>query len=223
MVLMTSFLHKLAYSKANDTLILLLSVISLILLAYELAFPLTPPQINALNYLDLSISLFFLAEFSLRVSLARHKTHYALYHWADLISSIPISDGIFRSLRILRLMRLSRLTRLIRLPQTIISPQKIINHPHTLYYILSGYLFSLTLTSLIIWYKQLLPINTLSDAIIWSALTMFTLSYPEPTPTIGTVYILGFILITLGLIVVGSLITYLGNRTLRPLAVKFSP
>jgi type II secretory pathway component PulF len=61
--------------------------------------------------LDLGIAYVFLVDFVLGVYFAKHKLHHLKENWLDLLGSIPLSDGVFRAMRILRFVRLVRILR----------------------------------------------------------------------------------------------------------------
>ncbi|MEX2145361.1 MAG: ion transporter [Candidatus Spechtbacterales bacterium] len=67
--------------------------------------------ISLMDKLDLSIAYVFLTDFCVSVLFAGKKLLYIKQNWLDLISSIPLSDGLFRVLRIARFIRLVRLLR----------------------------------------------------------------------------------------------------------------
>lgn len=67
--------------------------------------------IKAMYDLDLGIAYIFLTDFVLGLYFAKHRLRHLKENWFDLLGSIPLSDGLFRAMRILRFVRLVRLLR----------------------------------------------------------------------------------------------------------------
>ena len=96
-----------------DFVIIILSLVSIILLVYELSADLSSEQITLIHTIDFIIALIFLSDFLLGILFAKNRVKYLQQNWTDLLASIPFTEGIYRSLRILRLIRLVRIVRII--------------------------------------------------------------------------------------------------------------
>jgi len=96
-----------------DIFVVLLSLLSVGLLIYELSSNLLIEQLELIHTIDLIIAIIFLLEFIFGVYLSDNKKNYFKKNWPDLLASIPISHGIYRSFRFLRLIRVIRVIRVI--------------------------------------------------------------------------------------------------------------
>src|SRR3990167_5186872 len=103
-----------------QTFIAILALLSGGMLLYEFFGKNIPAETVALmDKLDLTIAYIFLTDFSVGVLFAPHKLHHIKTNWLDLMGSIPLSDGLFRALRIARFVRLVRLLRVLNTGQNI--------------------------------------------------------------------------------------------------------
>lgn len=66
---------------------------------------------NIMNDLDLGIAYIFLTDFAAGLYSSQKRYEHLKKNWLDLASSIPISSGMARTLRIVRFARLIRLLR----------------------------------------------------------------------------------------------------------------
>ncbi len=79
------------------------------LLVRELADNLTPNQVFVFNIIDLVIALIFLADFGVRLFIAKSRWTFFKYHWWVLLAAIPVTTPFTQSLRLVRLLRLLHL------------------------------------------------------------------------------------------------------------------
>ena len=103
-------------SNSYELFILLLTILSLAVMAMLVLPGLTPATKTLLEAYDNAICFVFLFDFGLRLRRASSRRRYFFRErgWLDLLGSIP-SFGLFQYAALLRLARLSRLARIIRL------------------------------------------------------------------------------------------------------------
>lgn len=91
----------------------LLAIISAVMLIYEFYGNVSESTKILLQDLDLAIAYIFLTDFVLAMVLSRRGLKYIKENWMDFLGSIPLSDNLFRAMRILRFTRLVRVMRSI--------------------------------------------------------------------------------------------------------------
>lgn len=89
-----------------------LFMVSLAILFVVLAFV---PGHPVLAVVDLGISVFFVVEFTIRISAARSRSQYLLHHWMDLVALLPALPGYQHNATWARMARLLRLLMILRL------------------------------------------------------------------------------------------------------------
>ncbi len=100
-------------------LILVVSILSLGVMASSAGFALSPSTRSVLDVADLVVCGLFLLDFGVSLSCAPNKLRYlATWGWLDLLSSIPAIDlarwgRAARVLRILRVLRVVRATKIV--------------------------------------------------------------------------------------------------------------
>jgi voltage-gated potassium channel len=100
-------------------LILVVSLLSLGVMASSAGFALSPATRSVLDVADLVVCGLFLLDFGVSLSCAPNKLRYlATWGWLDLLSSIPAIDlarwgRAARVLRILRVLRVMRATKIV--------------------------------------------------------------------------------------------------------------
>lgn len=188
--------------------IVLLALVSVALLIFELSSHLLPDQVALIQKIDIIIALTFLFDFLLGMYFAKSKMEYFQKNWTDLLSAIPISEGIFRSLRILRILRLVRVIRIIaRLKKIGSIADKIADHS-------SVYIYAVAITTVVIlsgaigFYSMEFDVNpqvkNFFDAIWWAVVTATTVGYGDIYPVTWEGRIIGMILMFFGIGLVGT-------------------
>lgn len=102
----------------DDILMISLSLVSVLLLFFEVLATHTPQQNHVLELADVCIASIFLLEFCVRLVRSPNRLLFVRAHWWELLASIPITSSttqVLRGLNLLRVFRLIRLLRLIRL------------------------------------------------------------------------------------------------------------
>ncbi len=97
-----------------DALLIGLALLSVGMLFYELDHPEVAPLTTTADFF---IALVFLADYANSILRAERRARYALTHWYDLLSSIPVPFAavrLFRAVRVIRMVRLFRLLKLVR-------------------------------------------------------------------------------------------------------------
>ncbi len=97
-----------------NALLIGLALLSVGMLFYELDHPQVAPLTTTADFF---IALVFLAEYVGSILRAKRRARYALTHWYDLLSSIPVPFAavrLFRVIRVIRMVRLFRILKLIR-------------------------------------------------------------------------------------------------------------
>lgn len=96
-----------------NLLITVLATISILGLGAEIFLIDDPTTILTLQRIDLVIAWIFLSDFFLGLlfNQAKTRSEYWRTNWLNLVSSIPISSEITRTLRVLRILRATRLLR----------------------------------------------------------------------------------------------------------------
>ena len=80
----------------------------------EFLLPLSDATVTRIIWTDTVISLFLIADFFLRLTLAPDRKWYFKEYWIDLVASIPFYE-VLRFGRLVRIVRFARLLRLVRL------------------------------------------------------------------------------------------------------------
>lgn len=94
-----------------EILLVVLSLLSVSLLVYEVSADLLQDQVAFIHTLDFVIALVFLLDFVIGFIRAKSKWEYFKYNWFYLLAAIPITDEMYRSLRLLRVLRIVRALR----------------------------------------------------------------------------------------------------------------
>jgi voltage-gated potassium channel len=194
-----------------QVVIVILSVYSLIALAFSTFLNLSPELERLLNYIDLLVCLLFLLDFFINFIQSENKLSFMKWGWIDLISSIPAVD-IARPGRIVRLIRLIRLLRAFK--STKILMNYVFKSKSQGALLTVGLISLLTVfaSSIAILQVETLPncnIKTAEDALWWSYTTMTTVGYGDkyPVTTIGRV--VAAIVMTIGVGLCGTFTAYI--------------
>ena len=185
-----------------------------------LGFIWTDPDLTGvLNIMNVLFSIIFLGDFTYRISTTSDKSGYFFrrFGWADLLASFP-----FQQTKILRVFRLFRVYRLMKN----IGPKKILNTltrdraGSALYVLLMMGVFVLEFGSLaVLKAEKTSPdanIQTASDAVWYTLVTISTVGYGDRYPTTGVGRIIGSIIILVGVGIFGTFTGFLANFFLSP-------
>jgi voltage-gated potassium channel len=164
-----------------------------------------------------AITTIFVVDFCYRLFTAESKSQYFLreWGWADLLACIP-------TLRILRFFRIFRVYRLMRdIGVQTIKDQLLYDRAGSILYltIFLGLVIIQTASVLVLNVEAANPeanIQTPSDAIWWSYVTITTVGYGDRFPTTTTGRIVGVLLMTAGVALFGVFTSFLANTFLSP-------
>jgi len=94
-------------------LIVILAITSLLMLGYEFLPNASADRVELFQQLDIVIACIFLTDFFMGLFFNTHFTRkeFFKHNWLNLISSIPVTSDITRTLRILRILRAFRIIR----------------------------------------------------------------------------------------------------------------
>ncbi len=85
--------------------------VSIVMLIFEETHAVTPPEIQIIDSIDLTVALIFMAEFFIALYFARNRRSFFRSHWWELLATIPFTapaTQVLRALRILRVIRVFR-------------------------------------------------------------------------------------------------------------------
>jgi voltage-gated potassium channel len=183
--LSTTLTHAVAIARPYEFYMLVLSLVSLIVLAADTLWSFNPQTHAVLSYADTLLCILFIADFVRSFVLAPNRTRYFLRGgWLDLLSSIP-------TVGILRLGRLSRIARIIRLFRAMRSfraiGQTLSRHKRESALLAAGtvcLLMTIFASVAILQFEQHPDSNirTAGDAIWWAFATVTTVGYGDHFP-----------------------------------------
>jgi voltage-gated potassium channel len=200
-----------------EVFIALLSILSIINSGLSFLPRLTEASSEVIDIFQAAIAIIFLGDFAYRLFTAESKSRYFFreWGWADLAATMPF-------LRILRVFRIFRVYRLLKE----LGLERIKNQ---LLYDRAGSVLYLTifLGLLIIQMASIAVLNiesrnvdaniqTPSDAIWWSYVTITTVGYGDRYPTTNLGRIVGVLLMTSGVALFGVFTSFLANLFLTP-------
>ncbi len=198
-----------------DITIVLLSIFSVGLLVFELSAHLVPEQIHLIHIIDLCISLIFLIDFLSGLYVADSKKSYLKQNWSDVLASIPISDGFFRSLRLLRIIRLIRVVRVVARIKRIAQIAEVVLDEGSKYIYLSAVTTWVILSGAVAFFSMEYHINSnvnnFFDALWWAIVTVTTVGYGDIYPVTWEGRIVGILLMFFGIGLVGTIAGFTGS------------
>lgn len=204
-------------SLGYEVFISLLSILSIFNMALVWLPGMSEPSKQVVNIFQASLTALFLVDFIYRLATTASKSHYFLrdWGWADLLACLP-------NLRILRLFRIFRVYRLMRDigPKTI-KHQLLYDRAGSVLYItiFAGLLIIETASVMVLNLEGVSPsanIQTPSDAIWWSYVTITTVGYGDRFPTTNQGRLVGVLLMTSGVALFGVFTSFLANAFLAP-------
>lgn len=207
-----------------ETFMLALSLLAIINLPLYLLTP-DPIAHHLVQLVSAGLSIVFLGDFCYRLLSAYSSGTYFFrqYGWADLLSSIPvIGTGIFRVFRIWRTIKLRPRIGVGGWISTFLADRAG-----------SALLTVLLLIILLLEFGSMgviiaergnaqANITTAGDALWWSYVTITTTGYGDRFPVTSLGRLIGIIMVTFGVILVGLITAFLANRFLRVRPVRSS-
>lgn len=198
-----------------EVFIALLSILSIIDMFFVWLPGLDQNSKDVIIIFQTFITVIFLIDFIYRLRTAESKSRYFFrnWGWADLLACIPF-------LRILRLLRIFRVYRLMSaVGVEAVKDQLLYDRAGSVLYltIFLGLLIIQTASMVILPVEAKNPdanIQTPSDAIWWSYVTITTVGYGDRYPTTNPGRIVGMLLMTSGVALFGVFTSFLANTFL---------
>lgn len=95
----------------NDSLLITLALVSVVLLLFELTARPTGETLATIRMVDLFVAIIFGAEFLIRLTESKQKKAFMKKNWWQILASVPITGSGTQALRSLMLIRLFRIIR----------------------------------------------------------------------------------------------------------------
>ena len=187
---------------------LVLSILSLVGLAFSTVGHLDADQSAILAVADNIVCALFFADFLVQLQRAPNRWSYFLrWGWLDLLSSVPLIDA-FRATRLARIFRLLRVLRGIK--ATRILAQFILNRRarNALVAVLLIALLLIVVASIAILQFEVAPnsnIRTAGDAVWWAIATITTVGYGDMYPVTSEGRLISSFLMVCGIGLFGTL------------------
>lgn len=197
---------------------LLLCVYSLISLSAETFFELPTEEVAILDAIDNVICGIFLLDFLIGFWTARSKFQFLKWGWIDLVSSIPVID-VFRAGRIVRVIRILRILRGVRLARILARYLRKNRADGTILAVIFVSILLLVSSSVAILQVEKVEganIQTASDALWWSIVTMTTVGYGDKFPITTFGRIIAGVLMVCGVGLFGTLSASITSWILNP-------
>ncbi len=214
--------QKLKWFKENiwiDISIVLLSLLSVGLLVYELSADLLIEQLKIIHTIDLIIAILFLSDFIFGLYLSDNKKRYIRKNWADLLASIPVSHGIYRSFRFLRLIRVIRVIRIIARINRVGHIADKIAQDSSRYVYMGAITSTIVLSGAVLFFSMELGVNSqvnnFFDAIWWAVVTTTSVGYGDIYPITWEGRVVGMLLMIFGVGLVGVTAGIVGGNILK--------
>jgi voltage-gated potassium channel len=206
-----------ARAEENDTVyelfIAVLAIFSLLMLAAYYLLPVTEATKEALLWVDLLISLIFLADFFRSLRRAPDKWAYLKWGWLDFLGSIPL----ILPLHLARLWRLIRAWRILRQEGWRQVGEDLDQNRAKSAALLMALLVIVVLptaTVAVLGFESDVPeanIQSGNDALWWSIVTMSTVGYGDFYPSTAGGRLAALTLMTVGIGIYGVLTSYLAQ------------
>lgn len=203
----------------TDLVIIGLALLSVGLLIFELSADLYPEHIQLLHQIDLVIALIFLGDFLVGLALSSDKKDYFSKNWYYFLASIPITEGVFRTLRFLRILRVIRIIRVATRIAKIGSVADKITKGSSKYVYVSTITTLVILSGAVSFFSAEKGINpnvlNFFDALWWAVVTVTTVGYGDIYPVTWEGRITGIILMFFGIGLVGTIAGLVGSYFLK--------
>lgn len=189
------------------------------LLVYELSADLLIEQLKIIHTIDLIIAILFLSDFIFGLYLSDNKKRYIRKNWADLLASIPVSHGIYRSFRFLRLIRVIRVIRVIARINRVGHIADKIAQDSSKYVYMGAITSTIVLSGAVLFFSMELGINSqvnnFFDAIWWAVVTTTSVGYGDIYPITWEGRVVGMLLMIFGVGLVGVTAGIVGGNILK--------
>ncbi|MGZ5228145.1 MAG: ion transporter [Burkholderiales bacterium] len=201
----------------------MLSVLSIVNLVFVYAFVKDPNMQQILQVMNALFSVIFIGDFTYRIITAHSKSGYFFrqFGWADLLSSLPFPQ--FKVLRVIRLFRVYRLMRDIG-PKNVVRALVKDRAGSALFTLLLAGILVLEFGSLaILRVEQYTPganITSANVALWYVIVTISTVGYGDHYPITNAGYVIGSLIIVVGVGIFGTFTGYLANFFLSPAKAK---
>jgi voltage-gated potassium channel len=196
-----------------------LSLYAIAAFCVEALVPLEDAPRQVLAYADLVLCVLFLADFIRSVRRAPDRPRYLLtWGWLDLLSSVP-TIPFFRLARAARVARILRVLRAVRSAKTIAAFATRRRAESAAYAMAFICLMLVVLGSAAELHVEAgtdSPIHTAADALWWSIGTLTTVGYSDLHPVTAEGRLIGILLMTAGVALLGTLTGLLASWFLAP-------
>jgi voltage-gated potassium channel len=196
-----------------ELFILALTVFSLLMVAADFLLPLNKATKQALLWLDVPISLIFLADAFRSLRHASDRRAWLKWGWLDFLGSIPL----ILPLRLARLRRLAEAWRTLRSQPSrklIADLDRNRAQSAALFIVFLAIVVLTTATINVLYFESKAPeanIQSGHDALWWSIVTMSTVGYGDFFPSTAGGRLAALTLMTVGIGIYGVLTSYLAQ------------
>ncbi len=198
---------------------LALSVYVLIELAFESIVPIDDKVMEVLLWADTLICVVFFFDFLRSLRRAPNKKRYMLtWGWIDLLSSIPTTPWLRwgRAARVVRLLRVLRAVRSARILGQFVLARRA--ETAMLGAVLLGIMAMVAASVTVLRYEPVAAGNIITpgDALWWSLVTVTSVGYGDMVPVTPQGRGVAMALMTLGVMLFGTMTAYLATWFTRP-------